>query len=68
VPDLPDLPDLSGTVEIDGMYAGGNVKPANKKTERLRAVFPCARNRRSRGLKPEKMRESLPWSGLPVFR
>jgi hypothetical protein len=37
---VPDLPELSGTVEIDGTYAGGNVKPANKKTERLRAVFP----------------------------
>src|SRR5437763_6803367 len=31
----PDLPELSGTVEIDGMYAGGNVKPANKKAERV---------------------------------
>ena len=31
----PDQPELSGTVEIDGMYAGGNVKPANKVTERI---------------------------------
>jgi hypothetical protein len=31
----PDQPELSGTVEIDGMYAGGNVKPANKKTDRV---------------------------------
>jgi len=31
----PDLPELSGTVHIDGMYAGGNVKPANKKAERI---------------------------------
>jgi transposase-like protein len=31
----PDLPELSGTVEIDGMYAGGNVKPANRKADRV---------------------------------
>src|SRR5438046_2684994 len=31
----PDQPELSGTVEIDGMYAGGNAKPANKKTDRI---------------------------------
>jgi hypothetical protein len=31
----PDQPELSGTVEIDGMYAGGNVKPANRKDERI---------------------------------
>ena len=31
----PDQPELSGTVEIDGMYTGGNIKPANKKTERI---------------------------------
>jgi hypothetical protein len=31
----PDQPELSGTVEIDGMYAGGNVKPANRKSERI---------------------------------
>jgi hypothetical protein len=31
----PDLPELSGTVEIDGMYAGGNVKQANRKAERI---------------------------------
>src|SRR5438270_6668689 len=31
----PDQPELSGIVEIDGMYAGGNVKPANKSTERI---------------------------------
>jgi hypothetical protein len=30
----PDLPELSGTVEIDGMYAGGNVKAANRKADR----------------------------------
>ena len=28
----PDQPELYGTVEIDGMYAGGNVKPANRKS------------------------------------
>jgi hypothetical protein len=31
----PDQPELSGTVEIDGMYAGGNVQPANKQAERI---------------------------------
>jgi hypothetical protein len=31
----PDQAGLSGTVEIDGMYAGCNVKPANKKTDRV---------------------------------
>jgi transposase-like protein len=31
----PDHPELSGTVHVDGMYAGGNVKPANKKAERI---------------------------------
>jgi transposase-like protein len=31
----PDQPELSGTVEIDGMYAGGNVKPANRAEERI---------------------------------
>ena len=31
----PDQPELSGTVEIDGMYAGGYVKPANRKSERI---------------------------------
>ena len=30
----PDQPELSGTVEIDGMYAGGNTKPANRKADR----------------------------------
>jgi hypothetical protein len=38
----PDQPELSGTVEIDGMYAGGNVKPANKKTDRV--VIYAGRN------------------------
>src|ERR1700758_5258874 len=31
----PDQPELSGTVEIDGMYTGGNVKPTNKKADRV---------------------------------
>jgi hypothetical protein len=31
----PDQPELSGTVKIDGMYAGGNTKPANRKAERV---------------------------------
>src|SRR2546423_434802 len=30
-----DQSELSGTVEIDGMYAGGNMKPENKKTDRV---------------------------------
>jgi ribosomal protein L37AE/L43A len=31
----PDQPELSGTVEIDGMYAGGHTKLANRKAERI---------------------------------
>jgi transposase-like protein len=31
----PDHPPMSGTVEVDGMYAGGNIKQANKKAERI---------------------------------
>jgi ISXO2 transposase-like protein len=30
----PDLPQLSGTVTIDGAYLGGKVKQANRKAER----------------------------------
>jgi hypothetical protein len=30
----PDQPELSGTVEVDGMYAGGNIKPENRKADR----------------------------------
>ena len=30
----PDQPELSGTVEIDGAYFGGHVKPENRKEER----------------------------------
>ena len=30
----PDQPELSGTVEIDGAYFGGKVKPANRKADR----------------------------------
>jgi hypothetical protein len=30
----PDQRELSGTVEIDGMYAGGNIKPENRKADR----------------------------------
>jgi transposase-like protein len=31
----PDHPELSGEVHVDGMYTGGNVRPANKKVERI---------------------------------
>jgi hypothetical protein len=31
----PNQPELSGTVEIDGAYFGGHVKPENKKAERI---------------------------------
>jgi ribosomal protein L37AE/L43A len=31
----PDEPELSGTVEVDGMYAGGNIKQANRKADRV---------------------------------
>jgi hypothetical protein len=30
----PDGPELAGTVEIDGAYFGGKVKPANRKADR----------------------------------
>jgi len=30
----PDKPELAGTVEIDGAYFGGHVKPANRKADR----------------------------------
>ena len=30
----PDEPELSGTVEIDGAYFGGHVKPENRKADR----------------------------------
>jgi ISXO2-like transposase domain len=30
----PDEPELSGTVEIDGAYFGGHVKPENRKEAR----------------------------------
>jgi transposase-like protein len=30
----PEQPELSGTVEIDGLYAGGHVKPENRKADR----------------------------------
>jgi hypothetical protein len=30
-----DQSELSGTVQIDGMYAGGNIKTANKKADRV---------------------------------
>src|SRR6266446_2169839 len=31
----PDEPELSGTVEVDGAYFGGHVKPENRKTDRI---------------------------------
>jgi hypothetical protein len=30
----PNQPELAGTVEVDGLYAGGHVKPENKKEDR----------------------------------
>jgi transposase-like protein len=30
----PDKPELSGTVEVDGAYFGGHVKPENRKADR----------------------------------
>src|SRR5438045_5110676 len=42
----------------EGLYG---TRPAEGGNLGLRAVFPCARNRRSRGLKPEKRQESLPF-------
>src|SRR5262249_37428669 len=31
----PDEPELDGEVQIDGMYAGGNIKAANRKADRI---------------------------------
>src|SRR6266446_1640515 len=31
----PDEPELSGTVEVDGAYFGGHVKPENRKADRV---------------------------------
>jgi transposase-like protein len=39
----PDQPELSGTVEIDGMYAGGNVNRRTRRPIALTVVLP--RNR-----------------------
>ena len=30
----PDEPELSGTVQVDGAYFGGHVKPQNRKADR----------------------------------
>jgi ribosomal protein L37AE/L43A len=30
----PDQPELSGEVQVDGMYTGGNAKPENRKADR----------------------------------
>jgi hypothetical protein len=31
----PDAPELSGTVQVDGMYTGGHRKPKNRKADRV---------------------------------
>jgi ISXO2 transposase-like protein len=31
----PDGPELSGTVEVDGAYFGGHIKPENQKADRV---------------------------------
>jgi transposase-like protein len=31
----PDEPEMSGLVEVDGMYAGGQIKQANRKADRV---------------------------------
>ena len=52
----PYQPELSGTVEIDGMYAGGNAKPANKKTDRVdRRLAEEQTGRRRSWLSPAKL-------------
>jgi ribosomal protein L37AE/L43A len=72
----PDQPELSGAVEIDGMYTGGNIKPANKKAERIdrrtaevqtgkRQVVVVARERLGRTLPFIVPRES---AAVPLIR
>jgi ISXO2-like transposase domain len=72
----PGLTELSGTVEIDGMYAGGNVKRANRKAERIdrrtaeaqtgkRQVVVVAREVMGRTLPFVMPRES---AALPLIR
>lgn len=71
-----DQPELSGEVEIDGMYTGGNIKPANKKAERIdrrtaeaqtgkRQVVVVARERNGRTLPFIVPSES---DGVPLVR
>ena len=72
----PDHPEFSGTVEIDGMYTGGNIKQANKKAERIdrrtaeaqtgkRQVVVIARERFGRTLPFIVPRES---AAVPLIR
>jgi transposase-like protein len=72
----PDHHELAGEVEIDGMYTGGNVKPANKKAERIdrrtaeaqtgkRQVVVVARERMGRSLPFIVPRES---AAVPLIR
>jgi transposase-like protein len=72
----PDEPELSGTVEIDGAYFGGHIKPENRKVDRKdrrladeqtgkRQVVVVAREVRGRTLPFVVSRES---EAVPLIR
>jgi transposase-like protein len=72
----PDEPELSGTIEIDGAYFGGHVKPENRKADRRdrrlaeeqtskRQVVVVAREVRGRALPFVVRRES---EAVPLIR
>jgi transposase-like protein len=72
----PDEPELAGTVEIDGAYFGGHIKPANRKADRAdrrlaeeqtgkRQVVVVAREILGRTLPFIVLRES---AALPLLR
>jgi hypothetical protein len=72
----PDEPELSGTVEVDGAYFGGHIKPENRKADRAdrrlaeeqtgkRQVVVVAREVRGRTLPFIVPRES---DAIPLIR
>jgi ribosomal protein L37AE/L43A/transposase-like protein len=74
--DVHDGRELSGTVQVDGMYTGGHKKPENKKAERVdrrlaeeqtgkRQVVVVARELRGRTLPFVVARES---AAIPLIR
>lgn len=59
----PDQPELSGSVEIDGMYAGGKSKPENRKADRRdrRAAAEQTGKRHVVVIARERMGRTLPF-------